>query len=87
MKFSKLLLLLFLICSCKSKINNFDKDCFYKNDGFLYLNFYNLNQEERLIPNITGILDDNFYLIDNNYILVNDTLQIKLFDKKYKDCG
>jgi hypothetical protein len=51
-------------------------------DGFVYINFYNSSDEAKLIANISSIIDSNYYLLKNNYTLVNDTLIIELANKK-----
>lgn len=78
-----LVLILFIIVGCKTNQTYLNKkDCFYMKDGFVYINFYNSSDEAKLIANISSIIDSNYYLLKNNYTLVNDTLIIELASKK-----
>lgn len=64
--------------SCKSNIKIKKQDCFYESNNFVYLNFYNISDNERLIPNIVPIINDDFDL--SEYSLTNDTLYINLLN-------
>lgn len=79
-----LILTLLIIVSCKTKtpMQNSDDNCFYEKDGFVYINFYNLSNKPKLIPSISNIMDENFYILKQNYHLENDTLIIHLLDKR-----
>ena len=68
---------------CKTNQTIVNKEnCFYEKEGFIYINFYNLSNKPKLVPNISSILDERFYVLNDNYKLVNDTLNIQLSDKR-----
>lgn len=82
-----IILLLFLFTSCKV-FNNKEGSCICNYNCFnvkgkkVYLNFVNNKDTAVFLPNISSVIDNEFYLIKDYYTVRNDTLYIVLTQPK-----
>ncbi|HNP68625.1 MAG TPA: hypothetical protein PKH16_12020 [Aequorivita sp.] len=86
----KLLTLLFifgfLITSCIGKKplskTPVKQNCFYNNEGYTFINFFNSKTEDEFFPNLSSVLSPDFDLIENYYVISKDTIYIRLPNEK-----
>jgi len=66
--------------SCKGVQNKsiqYTENCFYMDDRYTYLNFYNSKSQHIYIPKIFLPRNEDLTIIDNYYKLRNDTLYLR----------
>lgn len=87
---TNIILLLLLFTSCKIFNNKqseengyiYINNCFTMKEKKAYLNFVNNKDKAIFLPNISSVIDREFYLIKDYYTVRNDTLYIVLTQQR-----
>jgi hypothetical protein len=70
------------VCTKTNDKYNFSNSCFERKQDDVYLNFVNNSSASIFLPNLSSLIDENFYLQRNYYKIDNDTLIIRSLEKK-----